>query len=103
MVYFSNRDQSAPYLKRPQKISTKITLEIRITKRSMDYSRQKLVKWVVYQLRGLFHLENGLKFGSPKDPWTIAHENQQNDWLISFGDHFTLKMGRFSYRDQLTQ
>ncbi|KAG5576316.1 hypothetical protein H5410_056450 [Solanum commersonii] len=34
-------------------------LEIRITKRSMDYSTRKLAKWVVYQLQGSFHLENG--------------------------------------------
>ncbi|KAG5576338.1 hypothetical protein H5410_056472 [Solanum commersonii] len=37
-----------------------MTLEIWITKRFMDYSTRKLVKWVVYQLRGSCHLENGL-------------------------------------------
>ncbi|KAG5576307.1 hypothetical protein H5410_056441 [Solanum commersonii] len=32
--------------------------EIRFTKRSMDYSTRKLAKRLVYQLWGLFHLEN---------------------------------------------
>ncbi|KAG5576369.1 hypothetical protein H5410_056503 [Solanum commersonii] len=36
-----------------------MTLEIWITKRSMDYITGKLAKWGVYLLRGLFDLENG--------------------------------------------
>ncbi|KAG5576333.1 hypothetical protein H5410_056467 [Solanum commersonii] len=35
-----------------------MTSEIWITKRSMDNSTRKLVKRVVYQLRGSSHLEN---------------------------------------------
>ncbi|KAG5577213.1 hypothetical protein H5410_057347 [Solanum commersonii] len=42
-----------------------------------------------------------MKMGrSPKDPWTIAHKNKQNGGFTRFGDHLTLKMGRFSPRDQ---
>ncbi|KAG5576419.1 hypothetical protein H5410_056553 [Solanum commersonii] len=40
------------------------------------------------------------KFGSPKDPWTLAHENRQNGGFTYYEVHFTLKIGRFSHRDQ---
>ncbi|KAG5576298.1 hypothetical protein H5410_056432 [Solanum commersonii] len=117
-----------------------MTSKIQITKRFMESRKQKLAKPRSYPLRGLFDLENGSvcpsgpidsiakKSGSPKDPWTIAHdnrqnggftrsgdhltlkmgllapyENRQNGWFSSFGDCFTSKMGRFPGQDQPTQ
>ncbi|KAG5576300.1 hypothetical protein H5410_056434 [Solanum commersonii] len=71
-----------------------MTSKIWITKRSRAYNTRKLAKRDVYPLQGLFDLENGPKFGLPKDPWTISHDIQQNGWFTIFGDHITLKMGR---------
>ncbi|KAG5576380.1 hypothetical protein H5410_056514 [Solanum commersonii] len=34
------------------------------------------------------------KFGLPKDPWTIAHENLQNWGFTCSGDHLTMKINR---------
>ncbi|KAG5576389.1 hypothetical protein H5410_056523 [Solanum commersonii] len=39
------------------------------------------------------------KSGSPKDPWTKAHENPKNKGLTRSEICLTLKMGRFSHRD----
>ncbi|KAG5576377.1 hypothetical protein H5410_056511 [Solanum commersonii] len=124
--------------------------EIRITKRSMDYSTRKSAKWVfsphrgsfdlengpiwpsgptgsIAKLGGSFDLENGLvyplgptdsktkvlayvhkkiwqkrhrKFESPKESWTIAQENWQNEGFDYFGERLTLKMDQFASRDQ---
>ncbi|KAG5576467.1 hypothetical protein H5410_056601 [Solanum commersonii] len=39
------------------------------------------------------------KSGSPKDSWTIAHENWQNGRFTLFGARLTLKMGWFTRLD----
>ncbi|KAG5627728.1 hypothetical protein H5410_012946 [Solanum commersonii] len=39
--------------------------------------------------------------GSPKNLWTITHENWQNSGFTCSGAHLTLKMGWFGHRDQL--
>ncbi|KAG5576360.1 hypothetical protein H5410_056494 [Solanum commersonii] len=111
-----------------------MTSKIWITKRSIDYSTQKLAKPGVYPLRWSFDFENGSvyplgptisiakfltdihkkveqkrrqKYRSPKDPWTmhmkiskmgdpwtIAHDNEQNGVFTRSGAHLTLKMGQ---------
>ncbi|KAG5576297.1 hypothetical protein H5410_056431 [Solanum commersonii] len=58
-----------------------MTSEIWITKRSIDYSTQKLKKQKI----------------SKKYPWTIAYENWQNGGFTRSGDHLTLKMDRFAH------
>ncbi|KAG5593520.1 hypothetical protein H5410_044034, partial [Solanum commersonii] len=70
---------------------------IQITKKSIDYSTQKLVKWGVYQLRGSFGFDNG-PFWSP---WTIAYENRQNGRFTCFRACLTFKVGRFGRDGQL--
>ncbi|KAG5576330.1 hypothetical protein H5410_056464 [Solanum commersonii] len=89
-----------------------MTSKIQISKRSMDYSTRKSVKWAVYKLRGSFDLENRSDFQSgptssivtksksPKNPRPIAHENWQNGGFARFEARLTLKMDRFSSRDQ---
>ncbi|KAG5576303.1 hypothetical protein H5410_056437 [Solanum commersonii] len=69
----------------------------------MDYSTQKLAKRGVYHSGAPLTLTMGRKCGSPNGPWTIAHENRQNSWFISFKAHFTLKIGQFSSQDQPTE
>jgi len=90
-------------------------------KRMVNNSTWKSVKEGVYLPWGLFDLENGsfwpwgptgsickvlsdvqVKFlqkwgrnsGSPKNSWTIAHENQQNGGFTCSRDRSTLKIGR---------
>jgi len=82
--------------------------EFQINKKYMDYSTRKLAKWGVYLLWGTFDLQNGTfwpcgltgsiakvltdvheifwqklcrNFRSPKIPWTISHDNWQNEGL----------------------
>ncbi|KAG5576451.1 hypothetical protein H5410_056585 [Solanum commersonii] len=49
------------------------------------HSTRKSAKQRVYPLRGSFDHENGLKSGSPKDLWTIAPENRQNERFTHSG------------------
>ncbi|KAG5576409.1 hypothetical protein H5410_056543 [Solanum commersonii] len=82
-----------------------MTLEIWITKSSMDYSIRKSAKRVVYPFWGLFNLENGLDYSSKPTDYiakTIPHKNWQNGGFTHSRDPLTLTMGRFTYRDQPT-
>ena len=100
----------------------KIMSEFQITKKCMDYSTRKSAKWGVYLLWGTFDLQNGTfwpwgltgsiakrltdvheinwqklcrNFRSPKCPWSIAHDNRQNEGFTWSGADLTLKMGWF--------
>ncbi|KAG5578659.1 hypothetical protein H5410_058793 [Solanum commersonii] len=75
----------------------------------MDYSKRKVAKWRIYLLwdkvltdvHEKVYQKCGRKSSSPKSPWTIAHEHQQNGGFTCSGDRLTLKMGRFSHEGQL--
>ncbi|KAG5576366.1 hypothetical protein H5410_056500 [Solanum commersonii] len=72
MDWFSRRDHPA---RMSTKNLAKMTSKIWITKRAMDYRTRKL------------------KSRSPKDPWTIAHENRQKWGIYPLRGSFDLKNG----------
>ncbi|KAG5576301.1 hypothetical protein H5410_056435 [Solanum commersonii] len=88
-----------------------MTANIRITKRSIDYSTRKLAKWVLgptgsiakvlTDVHKIFRHKWRRTYGSSNDPLTIAHENWPNVGFTFSGARLTLKMGRFARRDQL--